>query len=187
MPGPGNRSGKFRPLVDQRRDDAAFRPDVSSILDDRGDYPSLAASALARRLVRLRQNTGKRVAAMRFRGRGRREPRLIRSTSYNIVTLPRDTYREGILMPGTNQHSKADTLTFRIDPGLKAAFAEIAKEQSRSAGDILREHIRHLVEQKRRRDFAAEAERQSLLVAESSDEAEVMRWIAEIADTEGWK
>ena len=51
--------------------------------------------------------------------------------------------------------------------------------------------MRAYVEQRRERSFAAEARRQSRLLAEraadpASDEAEVMRWMEDVSDTEGW-
>jgi hypothetical protein len=41
--------------------------------------------------------------------------------------------------------------------------------------------MRNYVEESRRRRFAAEARRQSQLVAASRDEAEVMRWIQDVS------
>jgi predicted transcriptional regulator len=75
---------------------------------------------------------------------------------------------------------KAETVTFRIDPELKAALAEIAQRESKPVGQLLRELVRERVEQKRRRAFEAEARRQSLEAAAvardpDSDEAAVMR------------
>lgn len=51
--------------------------------------------------------------------------------------------------------------------------------------------MRVYVARQRERAFAAEAKRQSRLSAEhaanlGSDEAEVMRWIDDVADTDGW-
>lgn len=39
----------------------------------------------------------------------------------------------------------------------------------------------------RREGFAKECRRQSLLVANDRQEAEVMAWIEDVSDTEGWK
>ncbi|WP_457832468.1 antitoxin MazE-like protein [Staphylococcus aureus] len=52
--------------------------------------------------------------------------------------------------------------------------------------------MRAYVERRRERAFAAEARRQSrVLAAAASDpngeEAEIMRWIEQVADTDGWK
>lgn len=79
-------------------------------------------------------------------------------------------------MPQTS----AETVTFRIDPALKAALAELAEAESKPVGALLRELVRERVEQQRRREFEAEARRQSRLVAAAaqdpdSDEAAVMR------------
>lgn len=79
-------------------------------------------------------------------------------------------------MPQTS----AETVTFRIDPALKAALAELAEAESKPVGALLRELVRERVEQQRRRAFEAEARRQSRLIAAAardpdSDEAAVMR------------
>ena len=73
----------------------------------------------------------------------------------------------------------AETVTFRIDPVLKTAFAKIAAEEAKPVGELLRELVRKRVEQKARREFEAEARRQSLEAAAAaqdprSDEAAVM-------------
>ena len=75
---------------------------------------------------------------------------------------------------------KAEIITFRIPPALKAAFAEIATEEAKPVGELLRELIRERVKQKERREFEAEARRQSMIIAKAaedpnSDEAAVMR------------
>ena len=75
---------------------------------------------------------------------------------------------------------KAETVTFRIDSGLKTAFAEIAAEESKPVGELLRELVRQRVEQSARLAFEAEARRQSLEAAAAaqdprSDEAAAMR------------
>jgi hypothetical protein len=74
---------------------------------------------------------------------------------------------------------KVETVTFRIDSVLKTAFAEIAAEKSKPVGELLRELVRQRVEQKARRQFEAEAQRQSLEAAAAaqdlhSDEVAVM-------------
>jgi len=83
-------------------------------------------------------------------------------------------------MPRTNPSSKAETLTFRIEPPLKAAFARIAAQENRPVGELLRELVHERVERKRRRAYEAKAHRQSMEAAAaaleaSSDEAAVMR------------
>ncbi len=83
-------------------------------------------------------------------------------------------------MTSINTSPKAETVTFRIDPELKAALAEIAQRESKPVGELLRELVRERVEQKRRRAFEAEARRQSLEAAAvardpNTDEAAVMR------------
>ena len=83
---------------------------------------------------------------------------------------------------------KVETVTFRIDSVLKTAFAEIAAQESKPIGELLRELVRKHVEQKTRREFEAEARRQSLEAAAAaedahSDEAAVLRELE--ADLEG--
>jgi hypothetical protein len=45
--------------------------------------------------------------------------------------------------------------------------------------------MRDYVEEARKRRFAAEARRQSQMVSNSKDEAEVMRWIQDVSALEG--
>jgi len=76
--------------------------------------------------------------------------------------------------------SKGDTVTFRIDPGLKAALTDVAGRHHQSLGELLRSLAHDRVAQERRRAFEAEARRQSLEAAAAasdphSDEHVVMR------------
>ena len=76
--------------------------------------------------------------------------------------------------------TKTETVTFRIDAALKDELAEIAEEEARPIGELLREMVREHIKQKKRREFAAEARRQSLECAAAArdpngDEAQVMR------------
>jgi FKBP-type peptidyl-prolyl cis-trans isomerase (trigger factor) len=88
-----------------------------------------------------------------------------------------------------NRAQKVETVTFRIDSVLKIAFAEIAAEEAKPVGELLRELVRERVELKARRSFEAEARRQALEAAAAaqdpgSDEAAVMRELE--ADLEGF-
>jgi hypothetical protein len=79
-------------------------------------------------------------------------------------------------MPRTSADPKAETVTFRISPALKAAIAEIAKP----VGELLRELVSDRVRRQRRREFEAEARRQSRELAiaaqdPNSDEAAILR------------
>jgi uncharacterized membrane protein len=83
-------------------------------------------------------------------------------------------------MPRTTLEPKDETVTFRIAPALKAAFTQIAAQERKPVGQLLREMIRQRVEEKRRREFEAEARRQCLAANAAardpnSDEAAVMR------------
>jgi hypothetical protein len=86
---------------------------------------------------------------------------------------------------------KVESFNFRVDPELKAAFTAATAEEDKPAGQVLRDFMRTYVAQQRERAFAAEAQRHSRLIAKraadpASDEAEVMRWIEDVSDTEGW-
>lgn len=94
-------------------------------------------------------------------------------------------------MPRLTQSPKEESFNFRVDPKLKAEFQAATEAEDKPAAQVLREFMRAYVERGRERAFAAEARRQSRLLAEragdpSSDEADVMRWIEEVSDTEGW-
>ncbi|MPY86336.1 MAG: hypothetical protein GEU99_00260 [Luteitalea sp.] len=83
-------------------------------------------------------------------------------------------------MPRTATEQKAETVTFRIDRGLKAAFLDVAEQESKPVGQLLRELVRERVERKRREELETEARRQSRECAAAagdpnSDEAAVMR------------
>ena len=95
-------------------------------------------------------------------------------------------------MPRQSQHHKDVSFNFRIDPKLKAEFQTATEAADKPAAEVLRDLMRAYVERRRERTFAAEAKRQSRVLAEravdpDSDEAEVMRWIDAVADTGGWK
>jgi hypothetical protein len=84
---------------------------------------------------------------------------------------------------------KVETVTFRIDSALKTAFAQIAAEEAKPVGELLRELVRDRVERKARCEFEAEARRQSLEAAAAardprSDEAAVLRELE--AELEGF-
>jgi hypothetical protein len=90
-------------------------------------------------------------------------------------------------MARTTTDPNTEIITVRIPPTLKAAFREIATEEAKPVGELLRELIRERVKQKERREFEAEARRQSLLLAEAardpnSDEAAVMRELDALFD-----
>jgi hypothetical protein len=72
-------------------------------------------------------------------------------------------------------------LNLRIDAGLKAEFVEAVEADDRAASEVLRGLMRSYVDEARQRRFAAEARRQSQLIAGSEDETEVMRWIQDVS------
>lgn len=87
-------------------------------------------------------------------------------------------------MPRSSSQPKDILLNVRIDPELKSEFARAASAQHRTVAEVLRELMRAYVEGMRRRSFQAEARRQSKLIANSPDEAEVMRWIEDVSGSE---
>lgn len=86
---------------------------------------------------------------------------------------------------------QGETVTFRIDPDLKSELIKLADRDHKSLGGLLRELARDRLAQEKDSTFRAEARRQCLEIAAAretdSDEAEVERWIDQVADTEGWK
>jgi metal-responsive CopG/Arc/MetJ family transcriptional regulator len=76
-------------------------------------------------------------------------------------------------------------LNLRIDADLKAEFVAAVEAEERPASEVLRSLMRDYVEEARKRRFAAEARRQSQMVSNSKDEAEVMRWIQDVSALEG--
>jgi Ribbon-helix-helix protein, copG family len=84
------------------------------------------------------------------------------------------------MMPRTSSEPNAEIITFRIPSALKTALSEIAAEEEKPIGEVLRDLIRQKVKEKERQLFEAEARRQSLLLAEAAkdsngDEAQIMR------------
>lgn len=94
-------------------------------------------------------------------------------------------------MPRMSQHSKDESFNFRVDTKLKAAFQRATEAEDKPAAQVLRDFMRSYVQRRHRREFAAEARRQSRLIAAraadpQSDEAEVMRWIEDVSGSDGW-
>jgi hypothetical protein len=82
-------------------------------------------------------------------------------------------------MARTNGDPNTDVITLRIPPGLKAALVEIATQEEKPLGELLRELIRQRIQEKEQREFEIEARRQCLganAAAQdaNSDEAAVM-------------
>jgi len=83
-------------------------------------------------------------------------------------------------MPRTVSNVKGETFTFRLDPALKDGLARSAAAERVHPAELVRSLVRDHLAEKQRRDFEAEARRQSLAVARraqdpASDEAQVMR------------
>jgi hypothetical protein len=96
-------------------------------------------------------------------------------------------------MPRTTRQPNETSFNLRVDPTLKAAFTAAAEAEDKPAAQILRDFMRLYVRRRERAAFAAEARRQSVLVAEraqdlKSDEYAVMRELeAELEDESFWK
>ena len=99
-------------------------------------------------------------------------------------------------MPPDTAADAGDLVTLRLEFGLRAELASLADRDHKSMEDLLRELARAHVAAERRRAFEAEARRQCQdkphQLAErakdaASDEAEVLRWIERVADTDGWE
>jgi hypothetical protein len=84
----------------------------------------------------------------------------------------------------TIAYSGETTLNLRLDAALKAEFFAQVEAEDRPVSEVLRSLMRGYVEEARKRRFAAEARRQSQLIAASEDEAEVMRWIQDVSAPE---
>jgi hypothetical protein len=87
----------------------------------------------------------------------------------------------------SNSSIQAETISFRIDPALKAALVKMAEQEAKPVGQLLRELVRERLEKKLRREFEADARRQSLEIAAAardlnSDEAAVMRELDALFD-----
>jgi hypothetical protein len=91
---------------------------------------------------------------------------------YNILQVPHTRQR---------RKRKEDTLNLRVDPDLKAEFSAAAEAENKPVAEVLRHFMRSYVERAKRRRFAAEARKQSQLVANSADESEVMNWIRDVS------
>ena len=95
-------------------------------------------------------------------------------------------------MPRSSHHPKETSFNFRIEPTLKAAFTAAAEAEDRPAAQVLRDFMRAYVKRRERRIFEAEAQQQSLLIAEAardpnSDEYAVMKEIeAQFDDPSLW-
>ena len=88
-------------------------------------------------------------------------------------------------MPQSLTRPREATLNLRIDAALKMEFAEAVKAEDRPVAEVMRALMRGYVDAARQRRFAAEARRQSQLIASSEDEAEVMRWIQDVSALDG--
>jgi len=87
-------------------------------------------------------------------------------------------------MQNTMPQPRESTLNLRIDAALKAEFMSAVEAEQKPAAEVMRRLMRRYLDEARKRRFAAEARRQSQLIAASEDEAEVMRWIQDVSALE---
>jgi antitoxin component of RelBE/YafQ-DinJ toxin-antitoxin module len=87
-------------------------------------------------------------------------------------------------MPQAIARPRESTLNLRIDAELKQQFAAAVEAEDRPVSEVLRSLMLDYVEEARKRRFAAEARRQSALIAAFEDETEVMRWIQNVSALE---
>ncbi len=83
-------------------------------------------------------------------------------------------------MPRTTTAHKGESVTFRLDPVLKAELTRLAERDDKSLGELLRELARERVAREQRHRFEAEARKQSVAIAEragrpGTDEYTIMR------------
>ena len=67
---------------------------------------------------------------------------------------------------------KAETITFRLEPELKAGLARSAQEARVQPAELLRELVRDHLAERARLAFEAEARRQSLVLAAAAQPAD---------------
>jgi hypothetical protein len=83
-------------------------------------------------------------------------------------------------MPRQSRQRKIASFNFRVNADLKAAFTAATEAEDKPAAQVLRDFMRAYVHYRKRRAFASEARRQSLVVAAAaadpeSEEAVIMR------------
>jgi hypothetical protein len=90
-------------------------------------------------------------------------------------------------MPRINAHPKVESFNFRVDPALKAAFTAATATEDKPAGQVLRDFMRAYVTHQHEAEAARQSRRAAVQPADpASEEASVMRWIEDAADTGGW-
>ena len=78
-------------------------------------------------------------------------------------------------------------LTIRVPAALERRLAREARRRHVTRSEVARTALEAGLGGGDASNFEAEARRQSLLVSKLRSEREVLRFIAEIADTTGWK
>ncbi len=63
----------------------------------------------------------------------------------------------------------------------------VIETENKPVAQVLRDFMASYVERRKRKEFEAEARRQSLLIAASPEEEQVMDWISDVTDIEAWK
>ena len=75
-------------------------------------------------------------------------------------------------MTRTSPAIKAETISFRLEPALKAGLARSAREAHVQPAELLRELVRGHLAERERLAFEAEARRQSLVLAAAAQPAD---------------
>jgi hypothetical protein len=78
-------------------------------------------------------------------------------------------------------------LTVRIDSGMARTLAREAKRRGTTRSELARSLLAAGLSGESSDQLAREARRQSLLVSRRRSEKDVIEFVQEIADTEGWR
>jgi hypothetical protein len=90
-----------------------------------------------------------------------------------------------VYMPRPSRESAV--LTIRVTPTLSRRLDREARRQRLTRSEAARVILQTALEGQPDDDLAAEARRQSALAAESAADTETLKFIAEVADSRGWK
>ena len=81
---------------------------------------------------------------------------------------------------------KAETFTFRLDAGLKAALHQCANDENLLPAELLRNLVQQHVDDRARAAFEQEARRQALLIAGQEGEAAILEQLGAELDSDAF-
>lgn len=81
---------------------------------------------------------------------------------------------------------KAETFTFRLDAGLKAALHDCANDENLAPAELLRSLVQRHVDDRARLAFEQEARRQALVIAGQADETAVLEQLGAELDSDAF-